>query len=182
LKEEDIVVFAGPAPKSLGEDFYEMLIREVKSHGANFAIDVDGQKLLACLPQRPIVVKPNREELEEIISVTFKNKEEIIPYGQKMLEMGAQNVMVSMAGDGALLFTGQKVYFAPAVKGIIKNSVGAGDATVAGFIAEWSNSQDPLAAFKRGVACGTAKVFSEDMPSSYFLQKCFQQIEIEELN
>lgn len=195
LKESDSVVFAGTVPSSLGENFYETLIREVKSHGADFAIDVDGNKLLQSLVQHPIIVKPNREELEEIFSVRFKAEvsdddknyrhnliQEIIPYGKKMLEMGAQNVMVSLAEDGALLFSANKIYFAPPVKGIIKNSVGAGDSTVAGFLAEWSQSHDSVAAFKQGVACGTAKVFSEDMPSRRFIQKCYQQIKIEEVS
>ncbi|CAM3040297.1 1-phosphofructokinase [Lactococcus hircilactis] len=181
LTSEDIVVFAGTAPKSLGDSFYEQLIKLVKLQDANFAIDVDGQKLLGTLSKKPLVIKPNREELEEMFDVKFETKEDIIPYGQKMLEMGAQNVMVSMAGDGALLFSDTSVYFAAPVKGIIKNSVGAGDSTVAGFLSEWSKSKDPVKAFKQGVACGTAKVFSEDMPSSSYLQKCLQQIEITKL-
>lgn len=179
LVKGDIVVFAGTVPKSLGENFYDQLIREVKSRGAEFAIDIDGQKLLKTLPMKPLIVKPNREELEEIFSVKFDKKEDIFPYGQKLLEMGAQNAIVSMAGDGALLFTGNEIYFAPPVKGIIKNSVGAGDSTVAGFLAEWSRSKNTVAAFKQGVACGTAKVFSEDMPSARFIQKCFEQIQVE---
>ncbi|GAB2026112.1 1-phosphofructokinase [Lactovum odontotermitis] len=182
LKPGDIVVFAGTAPESLGEDFYARLISIVRQKGAEFAIDIDGQKLLETLRQNPIVIKPNKEELEAVFSVKFASKEDIVPYGKKMQEMGAQNVMVSMAGEGALLFTAEdSVYFAPPVKGIIKNSVGAGDATVAGFIAEWDKSKNPLAAFKQGVACGTAKVFSEDMPSTNFLQECYQQIKIETL-
>ncbi|PCS00927.1 1-phosphofructokinase [Lactococcus fujiensis] len=181
LTEDDIVVFAGTAPKSLGDDFYDRLIEAVVARGAQFAIDVDGQKLLRTLTNRPLVIKPNREELEEMFDVKFEHKEDIIPYGQKMLAQGAKNVMVSMAGDGALLFAGKKVYFAAPVKAEIKNSVGAGDSTVAGFISEWSKSKDPLKAFKQGVACGTAKVFSDDMPTEAFLEQCLNQIEITEL-
>ncbi|MFC4652499.1 1-phosphofructokinase [Lactococcus nasutitermitis] len=182
LSENDSVVFAGTIPRALGETFYQRLIREVKSYGAEFAIDVDGGKLLETLSAGPIVVKPNLEELEEIFSVKFEKTEEVIPYGKKMLAMGAQNVIVSMAGDGALLFTDDKVYFAEPVKGIVKNSIGAGDSTMAGFLAEWSKSHDAIAAFKRGIACGTAKVFSEDMPSKVFLEKCFNQIKIKEIS
>jgi 1-phosphofructokinase len=181
LTTNDIVVFAGTAPISLGDDFYIHLIHIVKRRQANFAIDIDGQKLLETLCQTPIVIKPNKEELEGIFSVKFAKKEDIFPYGKKMLDMGAQNVIVSMAGEGALLFTGKKCYFAPPVKGIIKNSVGAGDATVAGFLAEWSKTRDPVKSFKQGIACGSAKVFSEDMPSINFVKRCYQQINIEEL-
>ena len=182
LQSDDIVVFAGTIPKALGEDFYEVLIEKVKARGAQFAIDVDGQKLLKTLKYEPLVIKPNREELEEIYSVKFKSKEDIIPYGQKLLAEGAQNVMISMAGDGALLFTGKETYFAAPIKGELKNSIGAGDSTVAGFLAEWSRSQDTLAAFKQGVACGTAKVFSEDMASESFLKECFEKVTIEKIN
>lgn len=182
LQANDIVALAGTAPKSLGDNFYEVMIEKIVSKGANFAIDVDGQKLLRTLAQKPLVVKPNREELEAIFDVTFNDMKDIIPYGKKLLEMGAKNAMVSMAGDGALLFSKDDVYFAAPVKNTIKNSVGAGDSTVAGFIAEWSKSQDPLKSFKQGVACGTAKVFSDDMPTEVFLASCFDQIKIEKIN
>ncbi|MFG7387632.1 1-phosphofructokinase [Lactococcus lactis] len=176
LKEDDIVVFAGTIPKSLGEDFYERLIAKVQKQKATFVMDVDGQKLLDSLPAHPLLIKPNREELEAIFETSFKNNEQIIPYGQKLLEMGAQNVIVSMAGDGALLFTNEKVYFAQGIKGELKNSIGAGDSTVAGFLAEYSQSKDPLLAFRQAIACGTSKAFSDDMPSRAFLEEIYKKL------
>lgn len=181
LKEDDIVVFAGTIPKSLGEDFYERLIDKVQKQKATFVMDVDGQKLLDSLPAHPLLIKPNREELEEIFETSFKNNEQIIPYGQKLLEMGAQNVIVSMAGDGALLFTNEKVYFAQGIKGELKNSIGAGDSTVAGFLAEYSQSKDPLLAFRQAIACGTSKAFSDDMPSRAFLEEIYKKVNISEV-
>lgn len=181
LKEDDIVVFAGTIPKSLGEDFYERLIAKVQKQKAIFVMDVDGQKLLDSLPAHPLLIKPNREELEAIFETSFKNNEQIIPYGQKLLEMGAQNVIVSMAGDGALLFTNEKVYFAQGIKGELKNSIGAGDSTVAGFLAEYSQSKDPLLAFRQAIACGTSKAFSDDMPSRAFLEEIYKKVNISEV-
>ncbi|KSU12132.1 Tagatose-6-phosphate kinase / 1-phosphofructokinase [Lactococcus lactis subsp. lactis] len=181
LKEDDIVVFAGTIPKSLGEDFYERLIAKVQKQKASFVMDVDGQKLLDSLPAHPLLIKPNREELEAIFETSFKNNEQIIPYGQKLLEMGAQNVIVSMAGDGALLFTNEKVYFAQGIKGELKNSIGAGDSTVAGFLAEYSQSKDPLLAFRQAIACGTSKAFSDDMPSRAFLEEIYKKVNISEV-
>ena len=181
LKEDDIVVFAGTIPKSLGEDFYERLIARVQKQKATFVMDVDGQKLLDSLPAHPLLIKPNREELEAIFETSFKNNEQIIPYGQKLLEMGAQNVIVSMAGDGALLFTNEKVYFAQGIKGELKNSIGAGDSTVAGFLAEYSQSKDPLLAFRQAIACGTSKAFSDDMPSRAFLEEIYKKVNISEV-
>lgn len=181
LKEDDIVVFAGTIPKSLGEDFYERLIAKVQKQKATFVMDVDGQKLLDSLPAHPLLIKPNREELEAIFETSFKNNEQIIPYGQKLLEMGAQNVIVSMAGDGALFFTNEKVYFAQGIKGELKNSIGAGDSTVAGFLAEYSQSKDPLLAFRQAIACGTSKAFSDDMPSRAFLEEIYKKVNISEV-
>lgn len=181
LKEDDIVVFAGTIPRSLGEDFYERLIAKVQKQKATFVMDVDGQKLLDSLPAHPLLIKPNREELEAIFETSFKNNEQIIPYGQKLLEMGAQNVIVSMAGDGALLFTNEKVYFAQGIKGELKNSIGAGDSTVAGFLAEYSQSKDPLLAFRQAIACGTSKAFSDDMPSRAFLEEIYKKVNISEV-
>lgn len=181
LKKDDIVVFAGTIPKSLGEDFYERLIAKVQKQKATFVMDVDGQKLLDSLPAHPLLIKPNREELEAICETSFKNNEQIIPYGQKLLEMGAQNVIVSMAGDGALLFTNEKVYFAQGIKGELKNSIGAGDSTVAGFLAEYSQSKDPLLAFRQAIACGTSKAFSDDMPSRAFLEEIYKKVNISEV-
>ncbi|MDN6065081.1 MAG: 1-phosphofructokinase [Lactococcus lactis] len=181
LKEDDIVVFAGTIPKSLGEDFYERLIAKVQKQKATFVMDVDGQKLLDSLPAHPLLIKPNREELEAIFETSFKNNEQIIPYGQKLLEMGAQNIIVSMAGDGALLFTNEKVYFAQGIKGELKNSIGAGDSTVAGFLAEYSQSKDPLLAFRQAIACGTSKAFSDDMPSRAFLEEIYKKVNISEV-
>ena len=182
LKPGDIVALAGIVPPNLNKNVYDKLIDIIEAHGAEFAIDVDGKQVLAALPKKPIVVKPNKFELEEMFATKFDQKEDIIPYGQKMLGLGAQNVMVSMAGEGALLFAGDKVYFAAPVPGVIKNSVGAGDSTVAGFLSEWSKSKDPLKAFQQGVACGTAKVFSTDMPTHEFLEECYHKVSIQELH
>ena len=181
LTPNDIVVFAGTIPKTLGEDFYERLIEKVQDCGATFVMDVDGQKLLDSLPAHPLLIKPNREELEAIFGTSFENNEQIIPYGKKLLDMGAQNVIVSMAGDGALLFTNEKVYFAQGIKGELRNSIGAGDSTVAGFLAEYSQSKDPLLAFRQAIACGTSKAFSDDMPSRAFLEDIYKKVNISEV-
>lgn len=182
LKADDIVVFAGTIPKTLGEDFYQRLIQKVKEHQATFVMDVDGHKLLETLSDHPLLIKPNREELEDIFNVKFEQNDQIIPYGKKLLEMGAQQVIVSMAGDGAYLFTPEKTYFAAGIKGELKNSIGAGDSTVAGFLAEYSKTKDAFQAFKQAIACGTAKAFSEDMPTQSFLDEIYQKVNISEVD
>ncbi|AYG00491.1 1-phosphofructokinase [Lactococcus allomyrinae] len=182
LKPDDIVVFAGTIPKALGEDFYERLIEKVKIKRASFVLDIDGQKLLKSLKSHPLLIKPNREELEAIFNTSLKTNEEIIPFGKKLLDMGAQYAIVSMAGDGALLFSRDAVYFAEGIKGELKNSIGAGDSTVAGFLAEYHETKDLLKAFRQAIACGTAKAFSKDMPTREFVNEIYKKVEIKEIS
>ncbi|MFZ1303288.1 MAG: 1-phosphofructokinase, partial [Lactococcus raffinolactis] len=144
LSAEDIVVLAGSAPASLGQDFYLDVINKIKAQGAEFVIDIEGDVLVKSLANRPLVVKPNNHELGAIYGVEFDSVEELIPYGHKLLADGAQYAMISMAGDGALLFADGKTYFAKAIKGTVKNSVGAGDSMIAGFVGEFAKSHDAV--------------------------------------
>lgn len=140
----DIVILSGSVPPSLGNDFYNKIIQICKEKKAEFMIDTTGQELLDALPNHPILIKPNHHELADLFGVKLGSVEELIPYGKKCLELGAQHVIVSMAGDGALLFTGEDVYFADALKGELKNSVGAGDSMIAGFVGTFDKREIPL--------------------------------------
>src|SRR5207253_1519799 len=106
--------------------------------------------------QRPFFIKPNHHELGELFDVTIKTPEEAIPHGQRLLELGAENVAISMAGEGALLITKEAIYQASVPKGTVKNSVGAGDSLVAGFLAACLKKGDVVEAFRTGVASGSA--------------------------
>src|SRR5574341_1419885 len=116
LTPSDIVVLAGSAPASLGQDFYLDVINKIKAQGAEFVIDIEGDVLVKSLANQPLVVKPNNHELGAIYGVEFETVEELIPYGHKLLSDGAKYAMISMAGDGALLFADGKTYFAKAVR------------------------------------------------------------------
>ena len=148
LTPSDIVVLAGSAPASLGQDFYLDVINKIKAQGAEFVIDIEVDVLVKSLANQPLVVKPNNHELGAIYGVEFETVEELIPYGHKLLSDGAKYAMISMAGDGALLFADGKTYFAKAVKGVVKNSVGAGDSMIAGFVGEFAKSHDAVKAFR----------------------------------
>ena len=180
LTVADIVVLAGSAPASLGQDFYLDVINKIKAQGAEFVIDIEGDVLVKSLANRPLVVKPNNHELGAIYGVEFDSVEELIPYGHKLLADGAQYAMISMAGDGALLFADGKTYFAKAIKGTVKNSVGAGDSMIAGFVGEFAKSHDAVKAFRHGVACGTATAFSDDLAEVAFIKEISDQVVIEE--
>ncbi|EAF0570839.1 1-phosphofructokinase [Listeria monocytogenes] len=174
----DIVILSGSVPPSLGNDFYNKIIRICKEKNAEFMIDTTGKELLDALPNRPILIKPNHHELAELFGVELNSVEELIPYGKKCLELGAQHVIVSMAGDGALLFTGEDVYFADALKGELKNSVGAGDSMIAGFVGTFDKMRDPVKAFAAGVATGGATAFSTDLAQKELIDKLLPQVKI----
>ncbi|MFU2181141.1 1-phosphofructokinase [Streptococcus pluranimalium] len=179
LTADDVVVFAGSAPSNLGNQVYKELLPIAKEAGAAIVCDFEGQTLLDSLAYKPLLVKPNNHELEAIFEVTLTSLDDIEIYARKILEVGAQNVLISMAGDGALLVTQEAAYFAKPIKGQVKNSVGAGDSMVAGFTGELVKSGDPLEALKWGVACGTATTFSDDLASIDFIKETYQKVEVE---
>ncbi|MBF0787787.1 MULTISPECIES: 1-phosphofructokinase [unclassified Streptococcus] len=181
LTSDDTVVFAGSAPASLGNQVYNRLIPLAKQAGAEVVCDFEGQTLLDSLVHQPLLVKPNNHELESIFGVTFDSREDIVLYAKDILAQGAKNVIVSMAGEGALLVTPEVTYFAKPIKGTVKNSVGAGDSMVAGFTGEYTKSHNLMEALKWGVACGTATAFSDDLASIEFIQEMYEKVEVETL-
>ena len=181
LSSEDTVVFAGSAPSSLGNQVYNTLIPIAKKAGAEVVCDFEGQTLLDSLNYQPLLVKPNNHELADIFGVELNGLEDIEKYAREILAKGAKNVIISMAGDGALLVTPAAAYFAKPIKGTVKNSVGAGDSMVAGFTGEYVKSGDPIEALKWGVACGTATTFSDDIATAEFTKETYQKVEVEKL-
>ncbi|MGT2963889.1 1-phosphofructokinase [Streptococcus acidominimus] len=181
MTADDTVVFAGSAPASLGNQVYKRLIPLAKQAGAEVVCDFEGETLLDSLDYCPLLVKPNNHELAAIFGVTFKGREDIVRYAKKILDKGTKHVIVSMAGDGALLVTPEATYFAKPIKGTVKNSVGAGDSMVAGFTGEYTKSHNLIEALKWGVACGTATAFSDDLASIDFIQEMYEKVEVETL-
>ncbi len=181
LSSEDTVVFAGSAPSSLGNQVYNTLIPIAKKAGAEVVCDFEGQTLLDALNYQPLLVKPNNHELAYIFGVELNGLADIEKYAREILAKGAKNVIISMAGDGALLVTPEAAYFAKPIKGTVKNSVGAGDSMVAGFTGEYVKSGDPIEALKWGVACGTATTFSDDLATAEFIKETYQKVEVEKI-
>ncbi|GFG42607.1 1-phosphofructokinase [Streptococcus canis] len=179
LTAEDTVVFAGSAPANLGNAVYKELMTWVRQSGAQAVCDFEGQTLLDALAFKPLLVKPNNHELEAIFGTTLTSLDDVETYARCLLEMGAQHVIISMAGDGALLVTKEAAYFAKSIKGEVKNSVGAGDSMVAGFTGEFVKSKDPIEALKWGVACGTATAFSDDLATIAFIKETYHKVEVE---
>ncbi|WP_404388365.1 1-phosphofructokinase [Ligilactobacillus animalis] len=180
LTADDVVIFAGSLVPSLSDDFYFDLIKVIRQKGAQFVIDTTGESLLKTLPENPLVVKPNNHELAELFGVELNSIDDIVKYGKKLLEMGAKHVLISMAGDGGLMITKDKVYRSYAPKGTVINSVGAGDSMIGGFTGTYAKTKDPLEAFRYGLACGSATAFSEDLADAKKINEILPMIEIEE--
>lgn len=140
-------------------------------------VDATKELLVNVLEYHPFLVKPNNHELGEIFQKELKTREEVIPYAKKIQEMGAKNVLVSMAGEGAVLVAGDgSVRNTAAPKGKLVNGVGAGDSMVAGFIAGWIEKQDYGYAFDMGVAAGSASAFSELLATEKEIKAVYKQI------
>lgn len=178
----DVVVMSGSLPKKISETFYLDIAEMIQKQGADFVIDTTGQALLDTLPLNPLVVKPNHHELAELFNTTFKDNQDIIDNARKLLDKGAKHVLVSMAGDGALLVTKDHAYHANAPKGTVINSVGAGDSMIAGFVGTFMKTNDAIESFHMGAACGSATAFSQDIAVKEKINEVYQDISIKELS
>lgn len=164
LKEEDILVLAGSIPDVMPGSVYVDIMKRLADKKLKVVVDATKELLVNVLEYRPFLIKPNKHELGEIFGVEIKEKEEIVKYAGKLKERGARNVLVSMAGEGAVLLTEDgRVYFSEAPKGKLKNSVGAGDSMVAGFLAGYLETGEMKRAFQMGVCTGSASAFSEEL-------------------
>ncbi len=162
MEPGDVLVLAGSIPNSMPDSSYEQILARVQGRHIRSVVDATGDLLVNVLKYHPFLIKPNNHELEEIFHVPMDSKETIVTYAKKMQEMGAENVLISMAGDGAILVDADGgVWQSPAPKGKVVNSVGAGDSMVAGFITGYLKSQSYEEAFHMGICTGSASAFSE---------------------
>lgn len=179
LEDDDILVLAGSVPSMLPEDIYEQIMGFLQGRGKKVRVVVDATKNLLknVLKYRPFLIKPNNHELGELFGSTLWTKEEIVNSAAKLQEMGARNVLVSMAGEGAILLSEEKeVFESAAPKGTVVNSVGAGDSMVAGFLAGYLNSGDYKTAFLTGLAAGSASAFSCELATMPEVEALYHQI------
>ncbi len=177
LKEGDVLVLAGSIPTVMPESMYMDIMRYLSGRGIDIIVDATKDLLLNVLEYHPFLIKPNNHELGEIFGVKLKTKDDVIPYARKMQEKGARNVLVSMAGEGALLVTEEgRVYESMPPKGEVKNSVGAGDSMVAGFLAGYLSSHDYENAFYMGLCTGSASAFSDNLATKPEVEALLKQL------
>lgn len=177
LNDGDTLVLAGSIPSSLSDSIYCEIMDYLKEKKLNIVVDATKDLLVNVLKYKPFLVKPNNHEIGEIFGVELKTRSEVIPYAKKMQEMGAKNVLVSMAGEGAV-FVGEngEVYESEAPKGKLVNSTGAGDSMVAGFLAGYMEKQDFMYALKMGLSAGSASAFSENLATKEEILNVFKTI------
>lgn len=176
IKDGDTLVLAGSIPNTLPSDIYERILARLSDKNIKIVVDATKELLLRVLKYKPFLIKPNNHELGEMFGVTLTSKDEVIEYAKKLKAMGAVNVLVSMAGDGAVLIDEyEKVHICGVCKGTVKNSVGAGDSMVAGFIAG-SEMGDYEYALRLGTASGGATAFSEGLAKKDDIYKLIKQI------
>ena len=177
IKKEDIVILAGNVPKGINNNIYEIICVILERNGVTFIVDATQELLINVLKYKPFLIKPNKEELEETFKIKMQTKEDIITYAKKLQLMGAQNVLISLGGEGAILVTTEdKVYFSKAPKGTVLNTVGAGDSMVAGFIAGYLQNESYEQAFKMGIATGSASAFSMDLATKEEVEMLLKEI------
>lgn len=176
LSDGDTIILAGSIPNSLPENIYEKILERLQNKNIKAVVDATKNLLMNVLKYKPFLIKPNNHELGEMFGVTLKTNSEIEEYAKKLKEMGAMNVLVSMAGDGALLLDENgKTHVCGVCRGTVKNSVGAGDSMVAGFITG-SMQGDYEYALKLGTAAGGATAFSEGLAKKELIDELLKQL------
>lgn len=164
LSQDDTLVISGSVPSTLPGDMYERIMERLDGRGVRIVVDAERELLTRVLPNRPFLVKPNNIELGDIYGVKLETRADVIPYARRMQQAGARNVLVSMAGEGGVLVAESgEVFDSPAAKGEVVNSVGAGDSSVAGFLAGLAETSSYETAFRMALAAGSASAFSDHL-------------------
>ncbi|WP_112181811.1 MULTISPECIES: 1-phosphofructokinase [Paraliobacillus] len=178
LKAGDILVAAGSIPNTVPSNFYVKAAAICETNGVQMVADTSSQGLKELLGTKLLLVKPNQQELGELFDVNIETIEDAVTYGKKLHEQGAQNVIVSMGGDGAVYISEQGSFIAKAPKGTVKNTVGAGDSMVSGFLAAYTTEKSAEDTFRYAVATGSATAFSADLCTKSDVEALLDKVEI----
>ncbi|TKD67980.1 1-phosphofructokinase [Pseudalkalibacillus hwajinpoensis] len=173
----DLVVMAGSVPASIDQSIYSRILYSLPD-GVQAIVDTKGKALEETVKAKPFLVKPNHHELGDLFGVTVTTVDDAVKYGKKVQAMGAENVIVSMAGNGAVLITQEDILFGNVPVGHVKNSVGAGDSVVAGFLSTYIETGDLKEAFQSGIAAGSASAFSSGFCTEEEVQTLRKQISV----
>lgn len=179
LTPEDWLILSGSLPMGVPKDIYVTLSKMAHEQHVPFVVDISDESLFDVLKYKPSLIKPNEHELADLYNVEFKTIEDMLPYGEKLVQQGARNVIISMGANGAVLFNETGIYRAKGLTGTLVNSVGSGDSVVAGFVSQLSQGSDAVTAFKTGIACGSATAFSADLATEEEIKHQLSRVEID---
>ncbi|AVQ34276.1 1-phosphofructokinase [Staphylococcus muscae] len=179
---EDIVVIAGSVPSSVPKTIYADMAKIVQETGAQFVVDAEKSLVEGILPYAPRLIKPNKVELEEMFDTTITSDADVLKYGRKLLNKGAQAVLVSLGGDGAVYIDASQAYKVSAPKGKVINTVGAGDSTVAGMVAGFTQALSQQETLALAIASGSATAFNDDLAERSMIDTLLENISITQLN
>lgn len=177
LKDGDSLVLAGSLPVSLPVEMYQIIMEILKDKDINIVVDATKELLMNALSYRPFLIKPNKQELEEIFDMKIRSKEDAIRYARHLQRQGARNVIVSLSAQGAVFVSEEGESFeADVPPGTLVNAVGAGDSMIAGFLTGWQNTGDYEYAFKMAVAAGSASAYSEELATKAEVMELFSKL------
>ncbi len=177
LERGDVLVLSGSIPNAVDDRIYETIMARLSGRGIRVVVDAEKDLLLNVLKYHPFLIKPNNHELGQMFGTELKTEEEIVEYARRLQDMGAGNVLISMAGDGAILVTETGEFYRQGVaRGTVKNSVGAGDSMVAGFLAGFLENGSYEHALKLGTAAGGATAFSEGLGVKSEIMKLYETL------
>ncbi|HBY82226.1 1-phosphofructokinase [Staphylococcus warneri] len=180
--DKDTVIVAGSVPKSIPSDAYAQIAKITRQTGAQLVVDAEKDLVETVLEYQPLFIKPNKDELEVMFNTSVKNDEDVIKYAKQILEKGAQSVIVSLGGDGAIYVDHQQSIKAVNPTGEVINTVGSGDSTVAGMVAGLATGLSVQDAFKQAVASGTATAFDADLATKEAIENIKSQVTISVLD
>jgi len=179
LTDKDTLILAGSIPSSLPSDMYELIMERLQHKNIRIVVDATKDLLTRVLPYKPFLIKPNNHELSEIFGRPLSTKEDLVEAAKALQEKGAQHVLISMAGDGAILVAADgTVYTSPAPKGTLVNSVGAGDSMVAGFITGFEKTGNLQEALYWGISSGSASAYSENLATLTEVEALLSQVRV----
>ncbi|MDY3005988.1 1-phosphofructokinase [Anaerococcus porci] len=180
LNEDDFVIISGSIPKSLGDDFYRIIINILDINNVRFALDTSGKKLYELSSYKPFLVKPNKDELADVFDTSIDNEEDIIRYARKLSDRGAENVIVSLGANGSIFIDENFAYKANPIKGKLINSVGSGDSMVGAYIYGYMSGLSKIDSYKLAVAAGSATAFSQDIADKKLIYEILDKVEVKE--
>lgn len=186
VREGDVIIFGGSVPPmedGHDEDIYERLVSVAKSNNAHFVADVPSQYLESLVKAKPVLIKPNGEDIEKIFAAEIHDKYDYIPYGKELVKMGASNVIISYGAQGSMLFTKDKIYTSSEIDDgrEIINTVACRDAMIAGFLGTMVKDNNPLESYKVSVAAASATARVLDLPNYEEIMAMLPYVEVEEL-